>query len=100
MADEHRISLEEAVQMVARARQNPDLEIKGWQFGASIIREILDHPGVTGLRAYVADDGRAKPTLVLVGTDDLGNDVASGTIAELAKPCPPFCDESSPFHNP
>lgn len=101
MADEsHRISLQEAVAMVARARQDPTLEVKGWRFEGSIIREILDNPLVTSIRAYAAKDSGDKPTLVLVGTDANGKDVSDATLAEFAHPCPPDCDDSSPFFDP
>lgn len=98
--DSHRISLQEAVEMVARARRDPSLEVKGWRFGGAILREILDHPGVTGVRAYVARDAKEQPTLVLVGTDPEGKDVSAATLAEFAWPCPPYCDENSPFFAP
>lgn len=96
----HRISLEEALAMVARARQEGDLEVKGWRFDGASIREILDHPGVTGIRAYMAATPENTPTLVLVGTDDAGKDQADGPLAEYAEPCPPECDDASPFFDP
>ncbi len=96
----HRIALAQAVELVARARQDPDLKVKGWQFSSPIIREILDHPETVGLRFYMARTEEDAPTLVVVGTNAEGADVISGTIAEWAWPCPPVCDESSPFFEP
>jgi hypothetical protein len=98
--DTHRIQLDEAIKLVARARQDPRLELMGWQFGGEIVREILDQPGVTGIRAYLARTSEGEQTLVLVGTDAKGSDVAGGTLAEFAWPCPPYCDEDSPLFEP
>ena len=99
--DKHRISLPEALEMVARARQNPQpIAIKGWQFDAAIIREILDQPGAAGIRAYLAQTADGEPTLVLVGTKPDGSDLADGVLAEWAFPCPPVCDPASPFNQP
>lgn len=101
MADDpHRISLEDAARLVAGARKASTLEIKGWRFDAAIIREILDQPGVTGIRMYMARTDEGQPTLVLVGTDAEGRDRAAGTIAEEGQPCPPECDDKSPFFAP
>ena len=102
MADDpHRITLPDALKMVARARANPrPVTIKGWRFGAEIIRDILDQPGAAGLRAYHAENADGEATLVLVGTDAKGADLAEGVLAEWAFPCPPYCDDASPFSAP
>lgn len=101
MADDpHRIELQAAIAMVAKARQAGGLKVKGWQFGGGIIREILDQPGVTGIRMYMARTDEDEPTLVLVGTDAEGRDRFEGTLAEEAEPCPPICDDKSPFFAP
>lgn len=101
MADHsHRIALAEAVRMVARARQGSGVELKGWQFSSEIINEILNHPEAAGLRFYMARNDAGAQTLVVVGTDADGKDVIGGAIGELAFPCPPFCDDASPFFEP
>lgn len=95
--DPHRIALEDAVRMVRRARQAKLLSVNGWQVGGEIIREILAQPGAAGLRVYLAEDEGGGPTLVFLAVDGEGRDMYQGTIAEYAKPCPPDCDEHSPF---
>lgn len=95
--DRHRIDLARAVQMVTRARDAKLLPVHGWRFDAPIVREILDQKGAGGIRMYLAVGDDGGPTLVLVGTDAEGNDMAQGTIAEEAYPCPPFCPPDSDF---
>ncbi len=97
-ADEHRISLDDALVMVKRARDARMLPVNGWLTDGGIIREILAQPGAVGLRAYLAATVEGAPTLVYVGTDQDGRDMADGVIAEYLWPCPPECDESSPFN--
>ena len=93
--DSHRISLKDAQRLVARARREQLLPVRCWRFDAAILREILAQRGCAGIRAHlaIADDGH--PTLVLVGVDPEGRDLADGTIAEQAMPCPPVCDDKS-----
>jgi hypothetical protein len=97
-ADAHRISLEDAVVMVRRAREAKLLPVNGWLIDGDIIREILAQPGATGLRAYLAATEAGAPTLVYVGTDQQGRDMYEGVLAEYIWPCPPTCDGDSPFN--
>ncbi len=94
-SDPHRISLENAIPMVQRARAGKLLPVHGWMFEAAIVREILAQDGCAGLRIYLAAKAGGDPTVVLVGTDAEGRDMTGGVIAEEALPCPPFCDDSS-----
>ncbi|HRP08975.1 MAG TPA: hypothetical protein PLL69_10865 [Gemmatimonadales bacterium] len=96
--DRHRISLDDALVMVRRAREAALLPVHGWRIGGGIIREILAQDGAEGLRVYLGlgDDG--VPTLVFMAADDQGADMPHGVLAELTWPCPPFCDDTSPFN--
>lgn len=96
-SDPHRISLEDAIPMVQRARAGKLLPVHGWMFEAAIVREILAQAGCAGLRIYLAAKAEGDPTAVLVGTDAEGRDLVEGTLAEYSQPCPPWCDEGSPF---
>lgn len=96
--DPHRISLQDAQIIVRRARGAPPRLVKGWSVDARIIREILAQPDATSLRAYLGAKEDGEATLVFVGVDSNGKDMTGGTIAEWVWPCPPVCDESSPFH--
>ncbi len=97
-ADPHRIPLADALAMVQRARLTPPTMVKGWSIDGAIVKEILSQPGATGLRAYLAANGDGQATLVFVGIDGRGRDITEGTIAEYLFPCPPVCDEASPFY--
>jgi hypothetical protein len=97
----HLIPLAEAAAMTASfRRENPDT-IRGFMFDRLAIDAILDQPGCAGIRIYRAlkDDG--SDTVVVVGTDEAGNDLVPATVdgsavvAELSWPCPPVCAEES-----
>lgn len=96
---EHRISLADALRVVAQGRKARWLPVEGWTVGAEIIREILAQPGAQGLRCYVGATDKGDPTLVFLAVDGEGHDQHRGTIAEYAKPCPPICDLTSPFRD-
>jgi hypothetical protein len=65
--------------------------IKGGYFARNIFDMILSQPGCAGVRYYYAkkDDGTA--TIVLVGVDASGNDIAQGVLGDDSWPCPPYC---------
>lgn len=98
--DQHRISLPNALEMVQRARRSPPAMVNGWRVEGGIIKEILAQPGAGGLRVYMAATEDGVATLVVVGVDEAGHDMTDGAIAEHLFPCPPICDEASPFHSP
>ncbi|MDX2262275.1 MAG: hypothetical protein SFU84_11320 [Gemmatimonadales bacterium] len=100
MSDRHRISLPEALIMVQRARQSPPTLVKGWSIDGAFIKEILAQPGAHSLRTYLAATEEGVATLVFLGVDENGKDMTEGPIGEYAYPCPPFCDDGSPFINP
>ena len=97
----HLITVATAAAMTARSRsQNPNA-IRGWLFDRRALDALLEQPGCAGIRIYRAlkDDGREQ--LVLVGTDDMANDIlpatvdGKGVVAELGWPCPPMCGAAS-----
>ena len=69
----------------------------GGFFGRDVLEKILAQPGCVGVRFYHATHEKGHDTLVLLGVSADGKDLASGTIAEEARPCPPYCDESDPL---
>lgn len=97
-SDPHRISLPDALALVQRAQKTPPRLVKGWSIDAAVIREILAQPGATQLRVYLGakEDGEATPVFLAVSAE--GRDLSDGTIAEWAWPCPPLCDDASPFN--
>lgn len=96
-ADDHRITLAEAIAYTHAWQKAHPGERKAWMLPRDIIDEILKQPGCAGIRVYagnVPDDKR----LVWVGTDKEGNDLTSGPIAEECWLCPPYCATSSDLH--
>ena len=69
----------------------------GGFFGRDVLEKILAQPGCVGVRFYHATHEKGHDTLVLLGVSADGKDLASGTIAEEARPCPPYCDDSDPL---
>ncbi len=92
---DHAISLEEARDLIGRWRRaNPDKRAAG-AFTRVPFDRILAQKGCAGIRAYFAMNPDETMTLVLVGTDENGNDIHSGFLAEQLFPCPPFCSMGS-----
>lgn len=75
---------------------NPDGRL-GHFFGKTIINRILEQPGCLGIRVYYALDADGKQQMIMVGADANENDLHNGIIAEMSRPCPPFCPNSSPL---
>jgi hypothetical protein len=96
-ADQHRITLDAALDLVNRAREQKLLSVSGWSVDRGIVDEILAQNDVQSLRFYLAITADGAPTLVLVGVTSAGQDIHRGVIAEYVLPCPPICDPDSPF---
>ena len=92
---DHAISLEDARDLIARWRRaNPDKRAAG-AFTRVPLDRILAQKGCCGIRAHFAMNPDETMTLVLVGTDEFGNDMDTGYLAEQVFPCPPFCPMDS-----
>lgn len=92
----HRISLEQARRLTARAREaraNAPGRVRAHSVSRGVIDEILSQPGCLGLRIYQAVNDSGVETLVIVGITADESDMADGVIAEETRPCPPFCKE-------
>ncbi len=97
MRDKHWIDLESATKLTARWRKMNPKAPKAMGFSRAAFERILKQPDCEGIRAYYAQKENGDWTLVLVGTNANGADIAQGEVAEEAEPCPPDCDERSPF---
>ncbi len=71
--------------------------IKAHFFGRNIIERILAQPGCVGIRCYYSLDANNVQQLIMVGADTSENDLYNGIIAEVSRPCPPFCSSSNPL---
>ena len=95
-ADDHRITLAEAIGYAHTWQKAHPGERKAWMLPREIIDEILKQPGCSGIRVYAGNTSE-DPRLVWVGVRDGKSDLVDGVIAEECKPCPIWCDEHSPL---
>lgn len=94
----HQITLAEAVELTTTARVAHVLPVHGWAFDRDILDQLLAQEGAAGIRIYVGMKADGAVTPVLVATDQQGNDLTDGVIAEEATPCPPYCAKASPLN--
>ncbi len=97
---DHKIGLEQAVEMTRRHRQNMKKphEFRAGAYDKTQMLELLNQKGCAGIRIYLARDAKGDSTYVAVGVDASGEDMTSGTILEETWICPPYCATSSPLN--
>lgn len=91
------LSKEDARKLLDNYRNSPAFaannNTEGILFGRDHLLSILGQTGCRGIRVYYGKDG-VLPTdsaqLVIVGTDDEGNDLTD-KILDAGVPCPDFC---------
>ena len=92
---DHEIGLTEARDLIARfKRANPGKDSAG-AFTRVAFDRLLAQKGCAGIRIYYGLHPDGSMALVLVGVDELGNDMDEGDLAEQIFPCPPFCPMDS-----
>lgn len=67
----------------------------GGLFWKEYIVGMLNQPGCIAMRYYYGRDDEDFPTLILVGVDKDGNDIANGILLEVTPPCPPYCSNNN-----
>lgn len=91
-ARNHKVSLEAAAALTKGYR---DVAPKGTPLGSLFPREVFERllvqPGCAGIRIYYGRNDRREHELLLVGVDELGEDMTGGEIFDLGLPCPPYC---------
>ncbi|MBN1153388.1 hypothetical protein JXB12_00555 [candidate division KSB1 bacterium] len=85
VSTDHRISLEEAKQLMRNYTAQAVSPVKGGFFSRDALIELLDQQKCIGLRYYYGTDDDGTPTLVLVGVDEQEDDMA-GIILEKSIP--------------
>ena len=65
--------------------------IKGGFFFRKELDEILAQPGCAGIRYYHGRNDKGEDTIIVVGVDGNGDDMANGMIMEDSFFCPPIC---------
>ncbi|MCX6134400.1 MAG: hypothetical protein NTU47_11360 [Ignavibacteriales bacterium] len=93
--ENHVITLDQAVKLVQNYQTSPRLpSIKGGYFSRSIFDKILSQNACVGVRFYYAQKDDGGSTMVLVGVDNMANDMTSGVLGDITIPCPPYCGTS------
>jgi hypothetical protein len=97
--ENHYVTLAEASQLTRNYRISmKEGEAKGAYFGGDIFRKILTQLGCVGVRIYFGMHDDGTQTFVLVGVDEYGFDLISGTIGQMAMLCPPWCAVVNPLN--
>jgi hypothetical protein len=96
-ARDHRISLADAAAHTRRHRDAKLSPVSAHAFHGDQVLTLLRQAGCVALRAYHGRDADGAPTLVLVGVDESGADMAQGVLLEQGFPCPPFCAAANPL---
>lgn len=97
--DHQAITLAEASQLTSHFRMSSaGASVKGGYFSRRIFSDILRQPGCVGVRFYFAMLEDMTATLVLVGANKNGADLAHGVIGEDMWFCPPWCGATNPLN--
>lgn len=101
------ISIQTAIVWATSWRQNPDENVKAFFIPKSDIIDLLLDTDCLGVRAYLGLEYPTKksvaiPKLMLVNVDDngspTGKDNIDNGIFDFTKPCPTYCDVTSPLY--
>jgi hypothetical protein len=88
---DHEVGLTEARELIARSkRANPGQPSAG-AIGRAALDALLAQQDCAGIRIYYGQKDDGTRTLVLVGMDEMGNDLDEGLVFDRFLGCPPFC---------
>lgn len=90
--------LETAAKWTKNYREANPAGLKAHFFGKIILKDILNQEGCVGIRVYYAIDDNGVQQMIMVGADAHENDLFEGIVAEVSKPCPPYCPNGSPLN--
>lgn len=86
------IDIAQAAAWTANYRNGvPSETVRSHFFGNQILRKILEQEQCVGIRMYYGIDDAGTRQLILIGVDENGNDLESGTVADRSRICPPDC---------
>ena|SRR5687767_8748413 len=86
------VSLTDGAQWTKNYRDSQNYDgVKSIFYGKNKLNDLLDQQGCVGIRIYKAIDGEGVPVMVLIGTDEDGNDLLDGYVLERGVPCPNNC---------
>lgn len=86
---DHKVNIIEARRLIARRQRA--VQISGFAVKKEPLLRLLNQTGCVGVRAYQAMEADGRPTLVMVGVDEHGEELLDGVLLEHMMPCPPFC---------
>lgn len=89
-----RVSLETAQKYIANFKKSGAasiIKIDGGALLRGVIDSILAQKGCVAIRMYYAQKDDGSFSMVCVGVNEAGDDMADGVIAEELLPCPPWC---------
>lgn len=92
--DPHQITLNQAIAMTTAYRNTFPGETRGWWFPRQVLESLLATPDMGGFRIYSGIAG-GKVSPVLCPTNSSREDITTGYLAEVALPCPIYCDDDS-----
>jgi hypothetical protein len=96
--EDHRISLDEAIDLTKRYRDSVSSgTLLAGFFGKATLQRLIDQKNGVGIRIYLGKTSDNAQCFVLVGATKDEKDLYSGELAEISTPCPPFCDMNSPL---
>lgn len=115
---DQRVSVATAADYTRRYQKSAPASEKAGFFFADGLRQLLEQPGVAGMRIYHGLDETGRYRMVLVGVDAEGNDIVKGAsrpkptaqvkalmaagsgeavLLDTHFPCPPWCPRDSPL---
>lgn len=113
----HRITLQQAVEMTTRYRQekaailkpeyNSDILARAETFSRSAFDELLGQKGCVSIRAYYGMDEKKNVKLLFVGVNAENEDMlpseknglnGEASIQDVGQRCPPICGKQSPLN--
>lgn len=90
------VSLDDAARWTANYRNSERFDgVNAIFYGINHLNSLLSQRACQGIRIYKAIDDDGNPIMVLVGTNEDGNDITDGYILERGVGCPPNCDSQN-----
>ncbi len=97
---DHKIPLAQAAELTKRYRTAaPPGAIIAGMYHRAALDEALAQPGCAGIRFYFAREVGGELSLIIVGVDANGDDLATGDILDVHFPCPPICSAANPLNS-
>jgi len=98
-ATEHEVGMTEAREKIGRFLRAFPEQVHAGAVTRDALEILLGQNGCTGVRMYYGLTAEGTLTLVLVGTDEAGNDLDEGVLMDRVYPCPPFCAVDSALNS-